>query len=271
MGVFSYQGVQFHDREAGHGAPFVFQHGLGGDVNQPFDFFQPPAGVRMLSLDCRAHGRTVGGSEPMMMAIDIFAADVVAWLDARGIASAVIGGISMGAAVAVNIALRWPDRVRGLVLCRPAWLDGPKPQNLQLHGIVADLLEQYGPTEAKVRLQATDAFQAVARQSPDAAASLVRQCEWPDLRAAINRLRYVPRSSPVSSAADYERINVPTLVLGSDDPVHPISCAHRLKELIAGAAYAALTRKSEDPVRHRADGQQAIEQFLQRIRAASHQ
>ena len=36
-----------------------------------------------------------------------------------------VGGISMGAAVALNFALRYPQRVLGLVLVRPASLNAP--------------------------------------------------------------------------------------------------------------------------------------------------
>src|ERR687889_604426 len=36
----------------------------------------------------------------------------------------------MGAGVALRFALAEPERVRGLVLIRPAWLDRPNPPNL---------------------------------------------------------------------------------------------------------------------------------------------
>ncbi len=44
-----------------------------------------------------------------------------------------VGGISLGAAVAVNVALRHPGRVLGLVLVRPAWIDRPLPENVALY------------------------------------------------------------------------------------------------------------------------------------------
>ena len=52
----------------------------------------------------------------------MFADDVLAFADLRGVERFVVGGISMGAAIALRIAVRHPERVSGLVLARPAWL-----------------------------------------------------------------------------------------------------------------------------------------------------
>lgn len=34
MSFFEHDGLRFHYRESGRGVPFVFEHGLGADVNQ---------------------------------------------------------------------------------------------------------------------------------------------------------------------------------------------------------------------------------------------
>jgi len=57
MPIFHHDGLKFHYRETGSGIPFVFQHGLGADLNQPLDLFRPPPGFRVLAFDCRAHGK----------------------------------------------------------------------------------------------------------------------------------------------------------------------------------------------------------------------
>jgi pimeloyl-ACP methyl ester carboxylesterase len=60
MPVFERDGLSFHYLDEGDpsGRPFVFQHGLGGDVSQPAGVFSPPPGTRLVSLDCRGRGRT---------------------------------------------------------------------------------------------------------------------------------------------------------------------------------------------------------------------
>ena len=64
-----------------------------------------------------------------------------------------IGGISLGSAVAVNVALRYPERVLGLVLSRPAWIDRPLPENVQLYSTIADLLQSVGAKEGLERFR----------------------------------------------------------------------------------------------------------------------
>src|SRR5207244_2936176 len=113
---FYRDGLNFHYREAGDGLPFVFQHGLGGDVSQPFGLFRPPPGFRLLAFDCRGHGETRPLGDPEKVGIAPIADDLLALLDHLRIGRAVIGGISMGAAVALNFTLRYPQRVAGLVL-----------------------------------------------------------------------------------------------------------------------------------------------------------
>src|SRR3954469_5820695 len=129
MPTFDHDGLAFHYRDEGRGLPFVFQHGLGGDVSQPFGLYSPPAGVRLIAFDARAHGETRPVGDPKKISLAEFADDLVALLDHLGIDRAVVGGVSMGAAVALSAALRHPARVEGLVLSRPAWLDRPLPEN----------------------------------------------------------------------------------------------------------------------------------------------
>src|SRR5262249_23444542 len=127
MACFQRDGIAFHYRDVGRGVPFVFEHGIGGDVRQPAGLFVPPQGIRFLCFDARAHGQTEPLGDPSALTFDVLGAALAAFLAPRGLERAVIGGISMGAGVALNVAVRYPGRVAGLVLSRPAWLDGPMP------------------------------------------------------------------------------------------------------------------------------------------------
>jgi pimeloyl-ACP methyl ester carboxylesterase len=67
----------------------------------------------IVALDLPGHGRS-GGSIPKR--IEDAAAVVVGFLDALGIARVVIGGHSMGGAIAQQFALSYRERVDGLIL-----------------------------------------------------------------------------------------------------------------------------------------------------------
>src|SRR5205085_1858363 len=133
-----HDGLRFHYREMGAGLPFFFQHGLTADVTQPFGVFTPPSGVRMMAMDCRSHGLSAPLTD-RNIGIAHFTNDLIALMDHLAIQQAVVGGISMGSAIALNLGLRFPERVLGLVISRPAWLEGPLPENVGLYTTVAEL------------------------------------------------------------------------------------------------------------------------------------
>ena len=72
--------------------------------------------TRLLTPDLRGFG----GGPPLDPAaapdLSVFADDVLADLDAAGIGRAVVGGVSMGGYIALNLLRRHPDRIAGLVL-----------------------------------------------------------------------------------------------------------------------------------------------------------
>ena len=140
MSLLEIDDVKFHFVDNGHGLPLVFQHGLGGDLNQPIGLYHPQGDVRLIAFDMRGHGETRPLGDVDKLAIATFADDLITLVDQLGIEQAVIGGISLGAAVAVNGALRYPDRVLGLVLVRPAWIDRPMPENVSRYTAIAGLI-----------------------------------------------------------------------------------------------------------------------------------
>src|SRR5262245_57826026 len=124
--------LHFNYSDTGSGTPFVFQHGLGADLTQPVELFAPRPPFRLIAFDCRAHGKTYPVGPIEKIGIASSAEDLRGILDALKVQRAVIGGVSMGAAIALNFALRFPERLMGLVLSRPAWLDTPNPWNVKM-------------------------------------------------------------------------------------------------------------------------------------------
>ena len=105
--------------------PFIFQHGMEGDANQPLSYIGAAAPTPVISLNARGHSPSTD-IDSATASFEVFAADVIALADHLRLARFIIGGISLGAGTALNLAIRYPDRVTALVLCRPAWLDRPQ-------------------------------------------------------------------------------------------------------------------------------------------------
>jgi pimeloyl-ACP methyl ester carboxylesterase len=265
MPLFERDGLTFHYRGEGQGVAFVFQHGLGGDVNQPFGLFAPPPGFRLLALDCRAHGQTRPLGDPERISLAAFADDVCALLDRLGLQHAIVGGISMGAAVALNLALRYPARVRGLVLSRPAWLDRPLPENSAVYPLIAQLIRRHGARRGLELFKQTEQYRAVAREAPDAARSLCGQFENPRAEETVVKLERIPRDAPSRDQREWASIAVPALVLASrQDPIHPFEYGQVIARALPQAEFRELTSKSVSPERHAQETQAFIEAFLKR-------
>jgi len=108
---------------SGEGAPIVFVHGFGGDLNN-WLFNQEALAEKhtAYALDLPGHGgstKDVGTGDLASMT-----AAVAAWLDALAIARAHLVGHSMGGAVALQLAVAQPGKVASVTAICPAGL-GP--------------------------------------------------------------------------------------------------------------------------------------------------
>lgn len=110
-------GIRMHFAEQGEsrGEPIILLHGYSDSWFSYSRVMTPLAReARVYALDMRGHGKT---DKPASgYAMRDLAADVLAFMDAKGIVRATIVGHSMGGFVAQQVALAAPKRVSHLVL-----------------------------------------------------------------------------------------------------------------------------------------------------------
>jgi pimeloyl-ACP methyl ester carboxylesterase len=263
-------GIRFSYQVAGSNGPLVvFQHGLGGDLAQPQTILGGSLLFRVLSFDCRGHGRTEPLGPPDQLKFSTFADDLLAILDAVHVGLLVIGGISMGAGVSLNFALRHPSRVRALILSRPAWLDSGNPPNLHILRQLSLWLQEWGPQRTRDLLLADTEFRSIQAISRDNAASILRQLERPNLEATIATLANLTADSPCPFPEAWREIKVPTLVLTNQlDALHPVDYGQRLAAEIPGARLVEITPKETDPILHARETRESIEAFVSSLNLA---
>lgn len=268
MPIFDHDGLKFHYRSEGRGVPVVWQHGLGSDIDQTFALLEPGfnqdlAGFHFLGFDARGHGLTQPLGDPAKLAIATSADDLLALLDALQIERAIIGGISMGAAISLNFALRFPERVLGLVLSRPAWLDRPFPANLHVFPLIARALRDLGPAAGLVAFRQTLEYAALVHDSPDTAQIVTNGFENPRALECVARLERIPHDAPCDDRQLWRTLSVPALVLANhQDPIHPWEFADTFATLIPGATLREITSKSVSLDRHAADLRRHLGEFL---------
>ena len=250
--------MSFVDR--GTGPAVVFQHGLGGNETQVAEVFPDADGLwRRLTLDCRGQG-TSPPDPQNRYAIHTFAEDVLRLADERQVERFVMGGISMGAAIALHIAVHHPERVTALILARPAWLFDPGPANMAPYAEVARLLATPG---GLATFEASETAARLAREAPNNLGSLRGFFTHPNREVVAALIGQIAIDGPGVTRAQTAAVGIPTLVIGHGrDLVHPLGYAETLATTIPGAQLVEITPKATDAARHTDEFRSALRRFL---------
>ncbi|HEY0213359.1 MAG TPA: alpha/beta hydrolase [Paenirhodobacter sp.] len=258
-------GTGLHWTDTGAGPTVLFQHGLGGNDDQVAGCFPTGAGVHRITVECRGHGQSGYGATPA--SFDLFDADLRGFRAAHAGGAVVLGGISMGAALALKAACadsRADNRdVRALVLMRPAWAAGPVRENMSFVRHVAQDILAGGTIQG---FDASDMAADMAQRSPDNLASLRGYYLRPDALRFAAVAAAMAADDPGVSPQDLSALRLPVLVLAAPrDLIHPLSLARDLADAIPGAQYHLLPDKAQDGAGHRHAAATAIATFLSSI------
>jgi pimeloyl-ACP methyl ester carboxylesterase len=141
-----------HVEAVGQGPGIVLAHGFGGSARN----WRPQlrtlrARYRVAVYDARGHARSEAPGEPAAYREAALVEDLGRAAAATGDARPVVGGLSMGAAVALRYALAQPGRVRALVLASPPAGPGSE-RGVAAHALAfADAIEREGLEAAGAR------------------------------------------------------------------------------------------------------------------------
>ena len=106
-------GTKFHFLEMGTGTPVILIHGSGGTaVNWMMNGLAASLARtnRVLAVDMRGHGQTVGPDGKRQRRTPNMDLDVLAFMDGLKIQTAHIGGFSMGGSITSQLMARAPER-----------------------------------------------------------------------------------------------------------------------------------------------------------------
>lgn len=96
--------------------PVILLHGFPFDKTMwhvQLDYLK--SSFRLIACDIRGFGKSV--DEESSLSMDLFADDLVKFMDNLSIDKAVICGLSMGGFIALNAMKRFPERFEALILC----------------------------------------------------------------------------------------------------------------------------------------------------------
>jgi len=234
-------GARLHYERAGSGEPLLLITGFAISA-AVFEPVLPSYTGRfeVVTYDNRGSGRSSTPLTPASM--PQFAGDAVRLLDVLGIDSAHVYGLSMGGMVAQEMAIRFPDRVRGLVLggTSPGGPRAVLPAGKELSAL--GMAFSGAPKDVRARVVGAAAFSEEFRREHPAKVA--------ELLPYFGKHRGTPVGANFhwwasffhDTVARLPRIQAPTLVMhGECDSLCPLGNAHILVERIPDAELCVVT------------------------------
>jgi pimeloyl-ACP methyl ester carboxylesterase len=227
MGDFLYEGHRIEYDSYGEGERvLVLVHGLlmNRRMYEPIGPALAQRGNRVICVDLLGHGRSDRPEDLRLYSMPLFARQIVALLDHLELPSAVIGGTSLGANVALETATHKPKRVRGLFIEMPV-LDNALPAVAGAFTPVLLGLRLGRPVfELTSRLTS---FLPRTHYLVDIGLDWVRQRPGPS--GAVLEGLLLGETAP--HREQRQKIKQPALIVGHPrDPVHPFSDSGMLAE-----------------------------------------
>lgn len=235
MSLLSFQTLGSTDH-----TPLMFLHGLGAGSQQTTSALHGLPHTYLIAPDMPGHGETQP-KETASFSFDAFADLTINLMDHLGLKKINLGGLSMGSGIALNIALRYPERIANLILLRPSWLNHKHPEHLKLVAWVGQWIEQLGVSAAKDKLLSDSDFLILKNQNPPVADSIVGLFERPTTPASTAVLYKMWQDAPFSTLDDLTKVTNNTLILTSPrDELHPSTTAESIAQFLPNASIRAL-------------------------------
>jgi pimeloyl-ACP methyl ester carboxylesterase len=230
-------GVHMYVETYGDGTPLVLLHGGLLTIDLNFASLIPTLAQRhrVIGVELQGHGRTADIDRPITPAA--LAGDVVGMLDQLGIDRAHVLGHSMGAAVALELAVNHGDRVRSVVAASAS----VRPDGM--HEDLTDPERMATSTRMPTPQDFADFTEAYRRLSPH-----------PDhFEEFMGRLSSSNADLQGWSDEQLAGISAPTLLVIGDRDFTTVEHAALMLRLIPGSQLAVLPDTTHMQVTRRAD------------------
>jgi len=207
-------GMQLYYEVSGQGDPLIVLHGAYMTIESMGAIIPKLAEThRVYALELQGHGRTTDIDRPITY--PNLADDVAAFMDAIGLEKADVFGYSMGAAAALQLAVRHPTKVNKLVVASAAYdTAGWQPE-------FRAFVPQMTP-EMFVNTPLEDEYRKLAA-NPDG------------FRALVEKLIALEKE-PMDWEEDVRGLQVPVLIITGDADVVTLEHSVALFRLLGGGA-----------------------------------
>ncbi len=220
--IITFDAVQLYCESTGAGSPVVFIHEFAGSCRS-FDLQVAAfkASHRAIAFNARGYPPSDVPAEPDAYSQDNAARDVIAVLDGLSIERAHLVGVSMGAAAALQVAIREPGRVLSATLASIGTGSDAKPeQNQASMEAMAHLIEEKGMDGLAATMGNSPSRKKLKDKNPAEYDRFVQQLKGFSATGMAYTMRGVQMRRPPIYAheASLSRVASPVLIiLGGDD------------------------------------------------------
>jgi pimeloyl-ACP methyl ester carboxylesterase len=231
-------GLRLRAVEVGAGVPLIWSHGLLSSKEVSLQTLGAAHGYRVVAFDQRGHGESCPLSAPEDARLACFASDLLLIADAFEISRGIYCGESMGAATALRYAIDNPNRVKALLIDRPAFgsagyetgIDwAAEADRLDALGIDRWMEDSLQDLPIGTRARINERYQRHWQtHEPTSIATIFRALpDW-----------HLPE--PASLA----KLDVPVVVRAWEgDPIHPLALAEELVSTLPEAQLVRIDRR----------------------------
>jgi len=269
MPIARVNGISLYYEETGRGRALIWAHGFSCGLRMWDPQVAALAGRhRVIAYDVRGHGASDVPERPDAYSQLISVEDLRRLLDSLRISRAVVGGLSMGGNIALNLALSYPDVVDGLIVCDTGAGSDNTEEWVSTCQEWARLLERDGIEAFADVITAHPLVARYVSQGPDAARLMRSLVTTHRARGLAHTLRGVLARRPTiySLEPKLRQLRIPTLlIVGEHD--EPCVKVHRfMGDVIAGSEHVIIKgvghmTNLEDPTTFNA----AVSEFLNQI------
>lgn len=226
--------TNYHDY--GSGDPVLLIHGSGPGVSSWANWSRVmpklSARRRVLAIDMLGFGYTERPANPQF-SMDIWAKQAVDFLDAMELKKVDVVGNSFGGALALALAINYPEKIRKVVLMGSMGVNFPITRGL-------DTVWGYAPSADNMYELLSLFVYNKALATKELAQIRYEASIQPGFQESFSAMFPAPRQQSVEAMAKYQdkisSIDKPVLVIhGRDDQVIPIEASHKIFSLLDDA------------------------------------
>ena len=223
--------VRIYYEVHGSGTPLVLAYGIGGNVEM-WDVNRDALAARhrLVLWEPRGHARSESPEDPAKYSFERWVLDLKAVLDRLAIKKAHVGGLSLGAGIATRFALRFPARVRSLVVTNSSSAAGLplSVENLVMRARSIEITLTKGmDAMAEYAMAANPNLSQRLALEPGARAEFYEEYRRLSPIGYANSLRALIAMDHITD--QLRRLRMPVLLIGADrDPsLEPMKVMHR--------------------------------------------